>query len=190
MNTPDTTPGISYRANLPLDWRLTADISDAEAALWRQNNLALLQALATLEAGAPEKDHGEAEPATQKAIERLEAKLDVALALLGRLLSERAQLPPEFPVMLYVDRIVWQSSHDVPAVGATLQLRLFLSARLPQPLQFLVRVTSVDGDRCQAELLHVDAEMEEWLTRTLFRYHRRTLQARHVEQSPNPPKIC
>jgi hypothetical protein len=178
MNTSDSTPGISYRASLPLDWQIATDIPTSTVALWRQSNLALLQTLATLEAAAPEKEPGDAEPAMHKAIERLEAKLDVALALLTRLLSQGMRLPPERLVTLSVGRIAWQSNHDSPTSGALLQLRLYLSPRLPQPLQFFVRVVAVEDSVCQAELLDMDAEMEEWLTRTLFRYHRRALQAR------------
>lgn len=179
MSTPDSPPGISYQASLPLEWLPADDIPAATAALWQQGNLAVLHALATLEAAAPEKEAGDAEPATQKAVERLEAKLDVALTLLSSLMLERVPLPAEIPVTLSVGSIAWQAGQDAPSPGKRLRLRLFLSPRLPQPLQFLVRVACVEHGVCQAELLNLDSEMEEWLTRTLFRYHRRALQARH-----------
>ncbi len=180
MSTLDgSAPGISYQASLPLDWQSAADPPASGTAQWRQSNIALLQALATLEAAAPEKEAAESEPATQKAIERLEAKLDVALALLARLLEEHARLPARSPVTLGVRSIAWQARQETPAPGTLLQIQLYLSPRLPQPLRFLARVGTVEGKLCRAELLEMDAEQEEWLTRTLFRYHRRALQARH-----------
>lgn len=178
MSAPYTTPGISYEAKLPLDWQPAADISAGIVAQWQQANLALLQALATLEAAAPEKEAAESEHATQKAIERLDAKLDVALVLLARLLAQHTRMPPEVPVSLGVRSIAWQAPHGIPAAGIEVQLQLFLSPRLPLPLQFRARVDGVAGAQCRATLLDVDAELEEWLTRTLFRYHRRALQAR------------
>ena len=48
-------------------------------------------------------------------------------------------------------------------------------------LQLHARIISSAGGRCVAALLDEDPEFEEWMTRTLFRYHRRGLQARHQE---------
>lgn len=179
MNIPDSKPGISYHASLPLDWQPSADIAAATLVNWRQANLTLLQALATLEAVAPEKEATESEQAIQKTIERLEAKLDIALDLLARLLTEHTPIPPEVPVILGIGSIEWQVQDETLAPETLLQLRLYLSPRLPQPLRFLARVVAVTGRQCRAELLNIDEELEEWLTRTLFRYHRRALKARH-----------
>ena len=78
MMASDDTSSITYRAGLPLSWEHAAPPPAMTLAFWRHSNLALLRALATIESvAATDKEH-DAEPATAKVLERLEAKLDVA----------------------------------------------------------------------------------------------------------------
>ena len=169
--------GITYLADLPLRWQYEAMPSESALALARHANMTLLHALSTLESTA-EKDH-DADPAVAKAVDRLEAKLDIALSLLTRLVAQQLELPASSPVTLGVHQIEWRGVSDLPAVDALIKLNLYLSPRLPEPLQLYSRVASSQAGLCTAEYLDKDEELEEWITRTLFRYHRRALQARH-----------
>ena len=169
-------PGITYQATLPLHWE-EATPTDAVLAQARHGNLVLLQALATLESAA-DKDY-DADPAVAKAVERLEAKLDIVLSLLSKLVAQQLEIPTSVPVTLGVRSIQWQAAAILPTVGAIIKLSLHLSLKLPEPLRIFARVTAVQGEHYSAEFLDTDEELEEWITRTLFRYHRRALQARH-----------
>ena len=173
----NTASGITYQANLPLRWQYEAVPSDAALVQARHGNLAMLQALATLETAA-DKEH-DADPAVAKAVDRLEAKLDIALSLLSRLVAQQIQLPPSTSVTLGVHEIQWRGELEFPAVGSIIMLSLYLSPKLPEPLNLHARVTTSHAGLYGADFLDTDEELEEWITRTLFRYHRRALQARH-----------
>lgn len=169
--------GITYQANLPLRWQYQAAPADAELAQARHANIALLHALATLES-VPDKDH-DADPAVAKAVDRLEAKLDIALGLLSRLVTQQMEIPASIPVTLGAHLVEWRAATDLPDLDATILLSLHLSPKLPESLQLYARVTISQTGWCAAEFLDRDEELEDWITRTLFRYHRRALQARH-----------
>ena len=169
--------GINYQTSLPLAWQNVPAPDTAMLAQARDGNILLLQALATLESAA-EKDHV-ADPALSKAVVRLEAKLDIALTLLGKLLAEQLASPASVPVTLGVNQIAWRDAAPLPALDASILVNLRLSPRLPEFLQLYARVVAVEDGACSAEFLDRDSEQEEWITRTLFRYHRRALQARH-----------
>lgn len=172
-----STSGITYQAVLPLRWQYEALPSDTTLSLARQSNVSLLHALTTLESVA-EKDH-DADPAIAKAVDRLESKLDIALTLLARIVEQQMSIPARIPVRLGVNQIEWQGTLDFPNNDSIIRVSLHLSPKLPEPLQLYARVITSQTEACVAEFLDRDAEFEEWITRTLFRYHRRALQARH-----------
>ncbi len=180
MDECTTATGVCLQANLPICWEPDRQDGDAGCDMRRHANLALLRALAVMESAGPEREH-DIPDAVQKSIDHLEAKLDLVLLLVAEMARSRAHLPEENPVTLFSERIVWQSK-DAPAMGQELLLSLYLSPRLPQPLQLSARVENVEAqpevNRISASFERLDDELAEWITRTIFRYHRRALQAR------------
>lgn len=171
------TPGVTYQANLPLSWRVEPAPSAAMQTAWRYSNISLLRGLATLEASAPDREH-EGEAPLNKALDRLESKLDLALSMLARLTMQNVQLPATVPVTLAARNVEWLSDQPLPAVQEKVLVSLYLSPRLPEPLQLYTLIVSSNSGRCIAQFLDEDEEFDEWISRTLFRYHRRGLQAR------------
>jgi hypothetical protein len=175
MQTPS---GVSYSTALPLRWE-AGPVSELLRQQSAHANIALLRALATIEAMPTDR---EIDPGpTTKALDRLEAKVDLTLNLLGRLLSQGTAMPPAVPVKLSANAIEWESATG-PKVGDEVALTLFLSQKLPQPLLLCAKVVAVEvratGVHTRTELLPTGAEMQDWLERTIFRYHRRAIQAR------------
>jgi Atypical PilZ domain, cyclic di-GMP receptor len=178
MDETDTT-GISLEATLPLAWVKAEQLSHANLELRTQTNIALLRSLAAIDVPPPEHDtHGEP---IHKALERVEAKVDMTLLLVARLMGATMSLPTETQVTLSNQRITWLESGKPPAVGLQLVVDVYLNARIPQALHLPVAVIEVqkqeNGVKVVADLQEVVTEFEEWLTRTIFRYHRRALQA-------------
>jgi predicted transcriptional regulator len=171
--------GIAYQASLPLCWRELDAPTVSELLAWRYANIALLRGLATLEVASSDLDH-EADTPQAKALERLESKLDIALSMLARVTTRDISMPPPQAITLRAERIEWASDQPLPAEGREIAISLYLSPRLPEPLQLHARVVDATPHRCIATLLDDEPEFEEWMTRTLFRYHRRGLQARHL----------
>jgi hypothetical protein len=173
----DDHPSLTYQTKVPFSWQPIDSVTPLAIEESRYANLAMLRALSTLDA-TPEKDH-DADPAVAKAIDRLEAKLDIAVTLLSRLVAQQTEIPAVASLAFGVRQASWSSVVPMPAVGSNVLLKLHLSPILPQALQLYACVVKSDADSCVAEYLDQDEELEEWITRTIFRYHRRTLQARH-----------
>ena len=182
MMPPMQTPsGVSYSTVLPLSWE-AGPASELLRQQWTHANIALLRALATIEAMPAER---EIDPGpTTKALDRLEAKVDLTLSLLGRLLSQGTTMPPAVALTLSANAIEWDSATG-PKVGDEVTISLFLSQKLPQPLLLCATVEAVDvrptGVHARAALLPAGAEMQDWLERTVFRYHRRAIQSRDTQ---------
>jgi hypothetical protein len=174
-----SSPGVSMEATLPLSWTSAVEISGTKKELRTQTNIALLRALAAIDVAAPE--HETHNDQTQKAMERVEAKVDVVLLMVAQLMGANMDLPAEKPVTLLNQSIVWLENAAAPAAGSSVVVDLYLNPRLPQALHLPVMVKEVqtqdNGAKVVAELLDVTEDFDEWLTRTLFRYHRRALQA-------------
>ncbi len=172
--------GVTYQACLPLRWHVCA-VTPLDIERARVDNLSLLQSLATLE--SPTDLENGADPVVAKALERLEARVDVMMTMLSKLVAQYVDMPPKVNLKLGARHLEWELQEALPGVGAQVLLMVYLSPRLASPLRLFARVISEQPDRCVAEFLDHDEEHEDWITRTLFRYHRRVLQARHQSQA-------
>jgi len=176
--------GISFEGILPLSWSpITRPIPSFTLDEWMHTNVAILRALSTMEALSTDKDN-ELGTVAAKAIERLEAKIDLSLNLLARVLSQKIDYPDAVTTRLSAHAIEWFSP-EAPAPDADIALSLYLSPKIPQQLVFPAKVTQVemtpDGQRLRAVFLDLNEETKDWLERTVFRYHRRAIQSRHVK---------
>ncbi|MBS4096578.1 MAG: PilZ domain-containing protein [Sulfuricella sp.] len=172
--------GVYFQGNLPLAWHAAEPPGEETLQGWMFTNAVLLRALATMDAQPTERDVDPNGDADRK-LERLEAKLDLALNLLAQLIARDAPKPEACPATLSATAIEWFSS-KIPATG-NLVITLYLDPRLPQPLQLPAQVLesapAEGGHRTLAEFHHLDEETQEWLERMVFRRHRRHIQALH-----------
>lgn len=184
MTNQSEPQGIFYAADLPLSWTALSRLQPAQTEQWQHDTAALLRALAVIEAPVVETDR-DISSATGKSMERLEAKLDLALSLMMQLARQHTELPAPHPVILRANSVEWlATSHPEPA--QLILLSLHLSPRLPQALHIPATVAAVEqlenGARVRANFTHLSQEVEEWLERTLFRFHRRSIQQSHSRQ--------
>lgn len=169
--------GISLDATLPLSWMVESPLSSSTLEQRRHGNISLLKALAVIETATQERD--ETPEAVRKHLERVESKLDVLLMLVAKLALDATQLPADCDVMLSPAQIAWQTQEALlPTAGQTVTIKLFLSPRVPQPLVLQAIVREAGAGETHADLQEIDDELEEWLTRTIFRHHRRAVHAR------------
>lgn len=178
--------GIFYAAELPLSWTALKRPQTLQAEQWQHDAVALLRALAVIETPIAEMDR-DISSATGKAMERLETKLDLALSMIMQLARQQAKLPASHPVTLRANSVEWtdtsapeRTGKAAPEKAQPILLSLHLSPKLPQPLLIPAIVTAVEslehGARVRANFTHLNQEMEDWLERTLFRFHRRSIQ--------------
>jgi hypothetical protein len=165
--------GVRIERHLPLEWTAQDSFDPAEIADWMHGNTRVLQALASLETLARE---GEGESRIDPELARLEAKVDLALALVAELVRSSRPFPPTTWVSLGSEGLEWAATGI--ATGSRGVVSVYLSPRLPWPLRLPVEVTAVHPGRVTARLLHLNEETQHWLDRTVFRHHRRTVQSR------------
>ncbi len=135
----------------------------------------LLRALSLIEETG-EAEREDADPRSGE-LARVEAKLDLVLALLGWVL--RAQRPDLAPVALRWSRF-GACVHAATAPSAhTGLLRVALDPRLPQPLELPARLIACEpegeGVRLWLRFDRLDPALESALERHVFRRHRRAV---------------
>lgn len=167
-------PGLSLHVHLPLAWQSAQTFPPPLLADWMHGNLICLQALAAIESHDKDLDSN---ATGEHAAGRLEAKVDLLLQLVGELMRKQQPALPSVEVTLSAHEVCWDSATPL-AVGSEGALTLFLSSRLHWPLTLPVHITRAQSGKVHAKLIHLSEEVQEWLERTLFRYHRRALQAR------------
>ncbi|MDD5330852.1 MAG: PilZ domain-containing protein [Sulfuricella sp.] len=174
--------GVYYPATLPLSWQADFAPSDDNIANWMYGNVTLLRALATIEALPPDSDGNQSGGST-KVLERLEFKIDLALNLVAKLLTQNTALPPACPSFIGATGIEWIGEGNAPMPGEGILISAYISPKLPQALVLPAKVAAVreeaDGTRIYATFTHLSEEVQDWLSRTVFRYHRRAIQTLH-----------
>jgi Atypical PilZ domain, cyclic di-GMP receptor len=168
--------GIILETSLPLQWRVAESFPQASVQRWTTTNLILLKALAILDAAPLPREHP-----PDMVQERLEAKLDLLIALFSQLILRDPAPPAEVAMKLSAHGVSWLEEAG-PEPGAKLALALYLSPKLPLPLTLPAAVTALHpqghGIEVQATFLDLEAELREALEQAVFRAHRRAIHAR------------
>ena len=163
---------VSVTLTLPLQMAAWVSHDSAQQASRDFANLTLLNGLAALD--KPGGDlHADSPDSPQ--LQRLEAKIDLGLQMLGQLLNANSPLPAQQDILFSAQAIAWRSTTPPPA--AELQLQLFIDSRIPQPLQLKARLDGQQGDYWVARFVDVPEALQDGLDRAVFRWHRRQVQA-------------
>lgn len=179
-------PGIEFQSLMAVEWQSVNQLTRELMDEWARSNVALLRALATIEGAAAVDTDNEPVAPGNRAIERLEAKIDLALKLLNKLLEQQRQLPERGPATLSASKMRWITTNP-PNSQETVVLSVHLSDRLPEPLVLPATITDItsaaNGVEVTATFVEPDEELTEWLERTIFRYHRRAIQSRQTQRN-------
>jgi hypothetical protein len=177
------SPGIEHHAYLPLAWQDAGVLTPQQIADWMRDNVIALQAIDAVESHTSQAHDRESERAASSDHNtvRLEAKVDLLLQWMGKLLLAQQPLPPATEFILGPEVVAWKCATTLKP-GSLGVLSLYLAPNVPTPLMLPVEVISCADGETRAKLLHLTEDAQDWLDRTLFRYHRRALQAR----SQNP----
>lgn len=104
-------------------------------------------------------------------VQRLEAKLDLVVQLLRRLLEQQQEPPPMLPLRLAPTELAWPAQAALD-LGSAIELVIYLDPRLPQPVYLCGQVTSNEAGWVIVSLQHPDESATEAWQRWLFRQHR------------------
>ena len=171
---------ISYTDHLPLEWASGEALGPLADKQQIATNLYVLAAVAAVEDNAPGRLQEE-QPELQQELQRLDAKLQLLMDMVARLLRREESFPQRHPVRLAVDLI--EVAGDLPgmSMGAEGTLSLYLHPAIPAPLQLFGRVMDEARDD-EGHWLHFRAGLlsdpeKEALSRHVFRHHRRGIAA-------------
>lgn len=171
-----TEQGLWCEFRLPLKWSLL-DTSATPVSVLEHEALLLLITINQME-GSHEMEAGGTE---HRRLERVEAKLDLALYLLARTL-EPAAPPALVDVKLSPEEIRWQETRP-PAEGTPLLLELRPSTVLPLSLRLPAMAMApegIQGDIARASFLGLAEAVADALHQFIFRRHRQAIRARQV----------
>lgn len=165
--------GLWCECRLPLKWSILDTGATPVATLEREALLLLtainqMEAVHELEAGGTE----------HRRLERVEAKLDLALYLLARTL-EPGPAAAEVDVKFSPEEIRWRETRP-PAEGTPLLLELRPSPSLPLSLRLPAMAMAPEGGFARASFLGLAESLADGLHQFIFRRHRQAIRARQV----------
>ncbi len=163
---------VSVTLTLPLQMAAWVGHNAALQASRDFANLTLLNGLAALDKPAGDL-HAEHPDSPQ--LQRLEAKIDLGLQMLGQLLNANSPLPAQQEVLLSAQALAWRSA--TPPSATDLHLQLFIDSRIPQSLQLKAKLDGQQGEYWVARFVDVPEALQDALDRAVFRWHRRQVQA-------------
>ena len=165
--------GLWCDCRLPLKWSVL-DTSVTPTETLEREALLLLTAINQMEA-VHEMEAGGTE---HRRLERVEAKLDLALYLLARTL-EPGPAPVVLDVKLSPEEIRWQETRP-PAEGTPLLLELRPSTTLPLSLRLPAMAMVPEAGFARASFLGLPEPVADALHQFIFRRHRQAIRARQV----------
>jgi len=172
--TDDSAPtgdGLTLDARLPVRWRTD---SPGELAALRQANEETLRVILSLDDHHVELPEESTELAQE--FQRLEAKLNLILELMSKVLARQFDLPPPAPLRLGAQSLEWEAAAS-PAAGSRGWLEVYLCPRYPQPLYIPAVIENATPARTRAVFVEPGEAVQDLLETLIFRHHRRQVAA-------------
>ena len=170
---------IDYEDRLVVVWEANEGASEQDMAQLEASNLAVLQGVSAIEEGGSYRLREE-QPELYQEIERLNARLDLLIDMVGRLNAEQREDGATRRVRLAVDHVEFVASRQdaEPGQGGCLTLQLHMS--VPEPLRLSGKVVSERTDQAgrrwvRFEPFTMSNRLHDALNQLIFRHHRRTI---------------
>lgn len=175
---------LNYEDCLRMSWTPEPDLRPERAAGLEASNLAVLNSVAALESGISTRLRDE-QPELYRELERLGARLDLLLDLVGRLANSDAQTLDPRPLEVALDRIRFRLQPGESRPSGSGVLRIFLHAAVPQPLALAGRIDQVSAGADGASWAEfrpapISESLGEALDQHVFRHHRRMIAERRA----------
>jgi hypothetical protein len=165
--------GLACECLIPFAWRATDPDAPGGEVLLRGEAALLLVAINQLEAG-----HELESSAADSRLERIEAKLDLALHLLARVLNT-GPAPAVRHVRLTPEGAEWNESTPPPE-GTRLILEFHLSEALPLSVKLTAIAIASSPDLARAQFTGLGGDLEDALYQFVFRRHRQAIRSKYA----------
>jgi hypothetical protein len=180
---------LSWEDRLPLAWRPIPAASGNEIAHLYDAALTRLHAILSVGEALAADPTEEAAPRAQEWL-RLEARLNLLLAMVGELLAAQRPAPAPRTVRLGGAWIEWEDPQP-PAPGDALAIDLYLNPALPDAVTLPAVVRSVGGAgtgsaAVRATFPDLPPSVRNAIEKLIFRWHRRRVAE---QRRASPPKF-
>ena len=168
---------IDYEDRLELAWEADDGADEREAARREAANLAVLTGVTAVEEGSSVRLREE-QPELYHELERINARLDLLMDLVGRLLSERRAQGRTRRVKVAVEQVTFAAEADEAQPGQAGRLQLFLHSSVPEPLILVGRIVADSRDDegrrwARFQPYPMGGRLLDALGQLVFRHHRR-----------------
>lgn len=169
---------LAFEGDLRIEWRVLAAAPGAEAMIrMRDVNLTVLNLVAAVEEhrGGESRAEGSEEDAVGNAeLARLDAKVNLLLELVQRLVAGDRKPPARRPARLNSLGVALDLTTDLQLDdGALLEVDVHLDASRAMPLELPARAHRLADGRTLFAFIDLGPALSEALDRLVFRYHRR-----------------
>jgi hypothetical protein len=186
MPEPFLGDGLIFEEALPVVWTAGPLAEGLALARLNADNHQLLGAEASLDEVRVHEALKDESPALVQELQRLEYKVNILLRLTAELSLRNNGLPPPQRIRLTSRALEW-FGEQMPAVGSTGLLAVYINSALPQPVKIPCVVA---GERMQEDSHAVqmrfsgmsDAVVEQ-LEKLIFRHHRRLVAGARLAAS-------
>ena len=168
------------RQEIPLRWRKQEQpLGDGPWMMIHSENVKLMEVLVSGEDAADLEQQRDRE--VFKEIRKLDAKLNLMMSWMGRILWQQQEMPSLQVVNLSAKGLQFyvNANKTEPQVAENdeLFMELFLEPRYPQPFTTLAQVIQVipQGGACEVSVrfIQLSEPNQQWLDKYVFRLHRR-----------------
>lgn len=178
MPDPFLGDGLIFDEALPVVWTAGALAEGLALARLNSDNHQLLGAEASLDEVRVHEALKDESPALVHELQRLEYKVNILLRLTAELALRNNGLPAAERVKLTSRALEWFAT-DMPAVGSSGLLAVYINSALPQPVKIPCVVA---GERRQENLRVAQMRFSglsetvvEQIEKLIFRHHRRLI---------------
>lgn len=168
--------GLIYEELLPVAWTPGPLADGLALARLNADNHQLLGAESSLDEVRVHEALKDESPALLHELQRLEYKVNILLRLTAEIAARSSGLPPADRVRLTSRALEWFGA-QIPKVGATGLLSVYINPALPQPLKIPCEVAGErrvdDMHVAQLRFKGLSDAVVEMLDKLIFRHHRR-----------------
>jgi hypothetical protein len=170
---------INYEDRLVVAWEIDETAAEGDIAQLEASNLAVLQGVTAVEEGASHRLREE-QPELYQEVERLNARLDLLIDMVGRMMSEKRPGEPTRRVRLAVEQVEFVATPEDAAPDQRGLLSLQLHVSVPEPLrlpgEIVSEQTDAEGRRWVLfKPFEMSGRLNDALDQLVFRHHRRNI---------------